>query len=1017
MNQKAESTTTPIKAKPERWQRLKNILADALEETSFEERAAMLRRSCADDKTLLREAEKLLAHDTTAFEEFAEFAATRLTHNERDRIGERLGAYAIVRELGRGGMGAVYLAERADGQFEKRVAIKVLKRGTDSDEVLRRFRIERQILANLEHPNITRLLDAGMTSDGLPYFVMEFIEGTPITRFVERENVDLWGRLQLFLKVCAAVDLSHRHQIIHRDIKPANVLVNHDREPKLLDFGIAKLLSVDSDDGDTTIAVERRLTPMYAAPEQSEGQPATIATDVYSLGALLYELLTGRPPCSSSNGSLSQRGSAASEGIVGHALHLPHQKPKPQLPSEVVTDPNTKGQLQGQLDQIVVKAMRHDPAQRYSSVTDLSEDIERYLSRGVAHTEHAAAVSTAEIGRRNVGAGTSSRSRWYIAAMGLGAIVLAAVLLFSPRSRVPGVKRLETAASPAGANSPNAATSPSIAVLPFENLSDDKDNAYFADGVYEDILTNLSKIGDLKVISRTSVMAYRGKTSNVRQIGKALGVSTLLEGSVRRSGNRMRVNVQLINAENDRQIWAEQYDRDLKDVFVIQSEIAETIAGQLQAKLSPSEKAAIAEAPTKDLVANDLLVRARALNDMANNPGAKQYLLQGISLLEEAVRRDPKFVLAYCLMCETQLDLYWYGFDHTTARREQARSALQEAERIQPDDPEVHLQKGLFAYHGFRDYTTAHAELELARRSLPNSVGLYSLLGAVDRRQARWDDALKSYDRAIELDPRNFVVMEEAAFTYGGIGRAAEAEKLLKRAVELSPKDYFARIMVAQGPYFNHADLGPLRQQLSKFREEGAEATSNGAGAFVACALAERDRTAAEQALTYIPAEGVAHDLENFLTPRDWFVGLVARTFGDNNGARTAFAAARAIEAKIVEEQPEYAPAWSMLGLTDAGLGRKAEAISEGKRACELLPLTKDSWEGPSYIMNLAIIYSWLGEKDLALEQLAISAHNPAGISYGQLKFQPFWDSLRGDPRFEKIVASRAPKEVLQQRR
>jgi serine/threonine protein kinase len=342
----------------------------------------MLRRSCANDKTLLREAEKLLAHDTTAFEEFAEFAATRLRHHERDRMGERLGAYAIVRELGRGGMGAVYLAERADGQFEKRVAIKVLKRGTDTDEVLRRFRIERQILANLEHPNITRLLDAGMTSDGLPYFVMEFIEGTPITRFVERENVDVRCRLKLFLKVCSAVALAHQNQIIHRDIKPANVLVNHDREPKLLDFGIAKLLSVDADDGDTTIAVERRLTPMYAAPEQSAGEPASIATDVYSLGALLYELLTARPPCSSSNGNLSQTRSAASEGIVGHALHLSHQKPKPQLPSEVVTDPKTKRQLQGQLDQIVIKAMRHDPAQRYSSAAAFAEDIERYLSGG-----------------------------------------------------------------------------------------------------------------------------------------------------------------------------------------------------------------------------------------------------------------------------------------------------------------------------------------------------------------------------------------------------------------------------------------------------------------------------------------------------------------------------------------------------------------------------------------------------------------------------------------------------------
>ncbi|HEY2626808.1 MAG TPA: tetratricopeptide repeat protein, partial [Candidatus Udaeobacter sp.] len=395
----------------------------------------------------------------------------------------------------------------------------------------------------------------------------------------------------------------------------------------------------------------------------------------------------------------------------------------------------------------------------------------------------------------------------------------------------------------------------------------------------------------------------------------------------------------------------------------------------------------------------------------ANNPGAKQYLLQGISLLEEAVRRDPKFVLAYCLICETQLDLYWYGFDHTPARREQARVALQEAERLQPDDGEVHMQKGVFAYHGFRDYATARAELEIARGSLPNSARLYNLLGAVYRRQARWDDALKSYDRAIELDPRNFVIMEEAGFTYGGMGQSEKSDKLLRQAVELSPKDYFARTMLAQGAYFTHADLGPLRQQLDKFREEGSEATSNAAETFVACALAERDRAAAEEALTYVPEEGVVNDVENFRIPRGWFVGLVARTFGDNNRAQSAFVAARAIEAKIIEEQPDYAPAWSMLGLLDAGLGHKADAMREGKRACELLPLSKDAWEAPSYIINLAIIYAWMGEKDLALEQLDLSARNPAGVSYGELKLEPYWDSLRGNPRFEKIVVSLAPKE------
>ena len=258
-----------------------------LEHTSPEERTAALTQSCAGDTALLREAQKLLAHDTSVFEEFAEIAATRLRCDEHDRIGERMGAYAVVKELGRGGMGAVYLAERADGQFEKRVAIKVLKRGTDTDEVLRRFRIERQILARLDHPNIARLLDAGTTDDGLPYFIMDYIVGAPVTRFAVAQKLSTHQRLELFLKICAAVEFAHRNLVVHRDIKPSNILANAESEPKLLDFGIAKLLAKDEDAAQLTSEAQQRFTPVCASPEQAKGGAITVATDIYSLGALL----------------------------------------------------------------------------------------------------------------------------------------------------------------------------------------------------------------------------------------------------------------------------------------------------------------------------------------------------------------------------------------------------------------------------------------------------------------------------------------------------------------------------------------------------------------------------------------------------------------------------------------------------------------------------------------------------------------------------------------------------------
>jgi serine/threonine protein kinase/TolB-like protein len=636
VNKKVESTARQIKSNPARWQRLKNILTDALEETSFEDRTAMLRRSCADDTALLREAEKLLAGDTTAFEEFADLAGSRLRRDERDRIGERVGAYAIVRELGRGGMGAVYLAERADGQFEKRVAIKVIKRGTDTDEVLRRFRIERQILAKLEHPNITRLLDAGTTTDGLPYFVMEFIEGTPITHFVQRENIDLRGRLKLFLKICSAVDLAHQNQIIHRDIKPTNVLVKRDGEPKLLDFGIAKLLSVDSDEGDKTAAVEGRLTPMYAAPEQSAGEPATIATDVYSLGALLYELLTNQSPPSSSKGDLSR------EDVSRHLT-------EPQLPSHAVSDQQTKHQLQGQLDRIVARATRRDPAQRYSSVAELSEDAERYLTGAPLRSEHfSAALSAAKIGRGNLNAGAGSRHRWHIAAALLGVILLAAAVI----SRGPTVRGLEkhTVVGAAPATSPGTVADrvDSIAVLPFAPLSQDMDDELLELGMADAVIGRMSNLKQLVVLPTSAVSKYKGPASDPLAAGRALKVDAILSGTIQRSGDQVRVTVQLVHVASGRTIWSEKFDQTFTDIFGIQDSISDSVVRSLALNLTSDEQKQLGKHYTTNVAAYDSYL----MGFYFWNKRSKDGLEKAIDYFQRAVEQDPNYALAYAMMAD-----------------------------------------------------------------------------------------------------------------------------------------------------------------------------------------------------------------------------------------------------------------------------------------------------------------------------------------------------------------------------
>ena len=549
----------------------------------------------------------------------------------------------------------------------------------------------------------------------------------------------------------------------------------------------------------------------------------------------------------------------------------------------------------------------------------------------------------------------------------------------------------------------------SIAVLPFESLSKDEENAFFTNGVQDEILADLAKVADLKVISKTSVMQYKsGAQRNLRQIARELGVAHVLEGSVQRINNRVRVTAQLIDARTDAHLWADHYDRELADVFAIQSEIARTIADQLRARISPREKVAMSEVPTSDLEANKLYLQAQELTmggRAFDDPNAKENMLQAVRLLDEAVSRDPHFIRALCRLCEIHIILYSTGADHTSARRELANAAVQSAIKIRPEAAEVHYALAMYAYHGFRDYDRALAELELARNALPNNAGIYLLIAAVDRRQGRWAESTKNFSRALDLDPLNQNILREAAITYEGLHRYSEAQRVFERWLALNPRNYFCRARLARLAFFQRADLQPLRRELSAILSEEPAAAGKIADYLFWCALLERDSAATTKALATIPPEGL-QGRGNFLVPRDWFTGLAKLTFGDPSGARAAFSAARAIQEKTVRDEPDYPSARSVLGMIDAGLGRKEEAVSEGRLACDLVPMSRDAYNAMAHIVNLALIYAWTGEKNLAIEQLASVAQIPNGPTYGDLKLNPQWDALRGDPRFENIVAS-----------
>ena len=585
------------------------------------------------------------------------------------------------------------------------------------------------------------------------------------------------------------------------------------------------------------------------------------------------------------------------------------------------------------------------------------------------------------------------------------ALVVSSLIFFNRAS--PSMTR---APAPAGPVTSELAAIPekSIAVLPFQNLSDQKENAYFADGVQDEILTALTKIADLKVISRMSTVQYKTTAErNVREIANALGVAHVLEGTVQRAGGRVRVTAQLIDARTDTQLWAERYDRDVADVFAIESELAGKIVAQLQAKISPSEKAAIEKPSTTDLAAYDLYLRAQELFADTTDPiHAREKLPQAAQLLDEAVARDPHFIQAWGLLSRVHGAAYFRGHDHTPARLGLANAAVQTALRLQPDAGEAHLALAIYYYNGFRDYGRARSELVIARRALPNSADVFRYTGMIDRREGHWDEATRNLERALELDPRNFFTLQQLALAYGWQHRYADEVRTYDRALAIMPGEPATRINLALVALNWRADIKPFQATLATLVAENPGLPLDLDA--LRPALCERPATAATRALTNYPREGVVNNGVN--NPRAYWDGVIARCQGDSAKAQAAFTAARREVEKTVERQPDFAAALSLLGMIDAGLERKEQAIQEGRRACELLPVSKDAIDGAALAINLAQIYAWTGEKDRAIEQIAAVERVPNTLSYGVLKLHPYWDPLRGDPSFEKIVASLAPK-------
>jgi serine/threonine protein kinase/Tfp pilus assembly protein PilF len=965
---------------PKRWQEINDLFHSAVERTP-EDRAAFLEEACHGDESLRREIEAFIALDERA-ENFIETSAFEvapelLTNDDAGAlVGESIGHYRILSLIGVGGMGEVYLAR--DELLGRKVALKFLPQSLTADEVqLNRLEYEARTASALNHPNILTVHEIGV--DGSRHFIAtEFIEGETLRAVLARGKLDLLEALDIALQVGSALAAAHKSGVLHRDIKPENIMLRPDGYAKVLDFGIAKLTdqqpALDNHGIATSAVLETRSglvigTVRYMSPEQARDEPVDARTDIWSFGVILYEMLAGTPPF---------EGQRPSDCI---AAVLKNEPSWPVLEAR---------QVPALLEQIIRKALRKDKEERYQSVEEMLTDLRRLK----------------EVSESTV-RGRKQQAKLIVLTASVAAVLVLVVAVLYLR----GTQTVTNFSFGNASRIASAIPERSIAVLPFENLSHDPDNAFFADGVQDQVLTNLAQIADLKVISRTSVMQYKsGAPRNLREIGQQLGVGRVVEGSVQRDGNRVRVTAQLLDARNHAHLWAQTYDRNLADVFAIQSEIAKAIADQLQARLSPNEKKAIEQPPTSDVAAFDLYSRARTLSLASFSSRLATILRESVDLLNQAVAHDPSFFLAHCELVRAHDQLYSQGHDHSPARLALADAALEAAIRLRPDAGDTRLARAGHLYRGYRDHDGALAELEIARRTLPNDPRVFELTGYILRRRGQQEEGLRNLERAVELDPRNFFTLQQIALSYFLLRRYSEEAAILDRALSIRPDDTDTKIARAYISLNERGDTRPLHQTIDEIRAKDPEAIKSVADDWLLCALAERDVGNAQNALVALGDNFIGDDAVHL--SRDFGEGLLARMVNDKARAHAAFTAARTEQEKRVQAQPDYGPALCILGLIDAGLGRKEEALREGRRAIELLPVEKDSVNGAHMVEYFAITAAWVGEEDLAYDQLAKAVPlSGAYLSYGGLKLLPYWDPLRGDPRFEKIVASLAPKK------
>ena len=867
------------------------------------------------------------------------------------------GDYELLEEIGRGGQGVVYRAHQKS--LNRTVALKVIGLGPWTTEAhFKRFRREAEAAASLEHPCIVPIYEVG-ERDAQCYFSMKFIEGGQLDEVVKRTPMSIARAVELIAKVARTVHYAHEHGILHRDIKPGNILLDAKGEPLLTDFGLARLVEAEST---ITGTLEVMGTPSYMAPEQAAGETRklTSATDVYGLGAVLYQLLTGQPPFA---------GGTTYETI--RLLRDTEPRPPRLLNPKIDRDLST----------ICLKCLEKDPKRRYSSALALAEDLEHWLKHEPIRAKRSGFLThTRKWVRRNP-------STTVLVTLLLALAVGLSVTIWNRKPAVVIPK--------------------SIAVLPFENLSRDPDNAYLAEGIQEEILTRLAKIAGLKVISRTSTQQYQSKPKNLREIAKQLGVANILEGSVQKAADQVRVNVQLINAQTDSHLWADTYDRKLTDVFGVESEIAKGIAESLQAKLTVREQQALAVKPTNNPEAYDAYLHGLSLDARSYSASYETHFEEkAISSYERAVQLDPNFAIAWARLSREAAFIYQHGGASATAQGDAAKRALENAQKLAPNSPETLLALGYYQYYVLRDYGLAKTTFKQVGKMLPGSSEVPYAVGLTAGGEGHWDESIAYFEQGLALDPRNMDLLVGAAATYAMLRQFPVAIKLYDRALDVIPND--PELMALKATMYQAE--GNL-QESAKLLIDVNERTTlwNVFATKLGQLRLERNHAEAIRLLQARLAQ-VPSPVEMEKSVCLLHLAFAQRFVGDTAGAKVTAEQARNTLEPLCKEHPDDFDLEIALALADAVLGERDSALKAAERAIQ------EAVNRPGFEEILALIQTVLGENSRAISTLTRLLKTPYGNIYGAapltpalLRLDPLWDSLRADPAFQKLCEEKQP--------